>query len=247
MRIKFLKYNLDDLSLEETADEVVMLVKSGGNHQHVVLNAAKIVLMERDEKLAEIINACDLINADGMSIVWASRFLGHKLKERVTGIDLMQKLLEISDKNRYRIFLFGAEEEIVKIVADRISKKYQNLTVAGYRNGYFKKNEELEIIRQINESGSQIVFVGFSSPKKEFFLNRNKDLLKVPFCMGVGGSFDVIAEKYKRAPKWMQRSGLEWFYRYIQEPGRLWKRYTVNNFFFVMTVLKYKFFKKRYQ
>ena len=101
-----------------------------------------------------------------------------------------------------------------------------------------------EIIKRINESESHIVFVGFSSPNKEFFLNRYKDSLKVPFCMGVGGSFDVFAGKYKRAPKWMQKIGLEWFYRYIQEPGRLWKRYTVNNFLFVMLVLRYKFFKK---
>lgn len=244
MRVKFLKYNIDDLSLDETVEKAVELINSNRTHQHVALNAAKIVLMEKDKTLADIVNACDLINADGMSIIWASRFLGCKLKERVTGIDLMQKLLEVADKNCYRVFLFGAEEEIVKIVADRIKEKYKNLTVAGYRNGYYKKGEESNIIKRINESSSQIVFVGFSSPNKEFFLNRYKNLLRVPFCMGVGGSFDVIAGKYKRAPKWMQKIGLEWFYRYVQEPGRLWKRYTINNFLFVMLVLRYKFFKK---
>jgi len=244
LRIKFLKYALDDLSFNETVDKAVELISSDTTHQHVVLNAAKIVLMEKDKELADIVNSCDLISADGMSIVWASRLLGKKLKERVAGIDLMQKLLEIADKNRYRIFLFGAEEEVVKSVSNRIREKYKNLIVAGYRNGYYKKEEESEIIKQINESESQIVFVGFSSPNKEFFLNRHKHSLKVPFCMGVGGSFDVIAGKYKRAPKWMQKAGLEWFYRYIQEPGRLWKRYTINNFLFVMVVLRYKFFKK---
>lgn len=244
MRIKFLKYNLDDLSLDETVNKAVELINSGKTHQHVVLNAAKIVLMEKDKELADIVNSCDLINADGMSIVWASKFLGKKLKERVAGIDLMQRLLEVADENKYRIFLFGAEEEVVKAVSDKIRQKYKNLTVAGYRNGYYKKEEEPEIIERINESESHIVFVGFSSPNKEFFLNRYKDSLKVPFCMGVGGSFDVFAGKYKRAPKWMQKIGLEWFYRYIQEPGRLWKRYTVNNFLFIMLVLRYKFFKK---
>ena len=244
MRIKFLEYNLDDLSIDETANKAVELINSGGTHQHVVLNAAKIVLMEKDKELADIVNSCDLISADGMSIVWASKFLGNKLKERVAGIDLMQKLLEIADKNRYRIFLFGAEEEVVKSVSEKIKSKYNNLTVAGYRNGFFKKEEEPEIIKQINDSESHIVFVGFSSPKKEFFLHYNKNLLTVPFCMGVGGSFDVFAGKYKRAPRWMQRAGLEWFYRYIQEPGRLWKRYTINNFLFVMIVLRYKIFKK---
>ena len=244
MRIKFLKYNLDDLSLEETVNKAVELINLGSTHQHVVLNAAKIVLMEKDDELAGIVNSCDLISADGISIVWASRFLGNKLKERVAGIDLMQKLLETADKNRYRIFLFGAEEEIVKRVSENIKIKYKNLTLAGYRNGFFKKEEEPEIIKQINDSRSHIVFVGFSSPKKEFFLHYNKNFLTVPFCMGVGGSFDVVAGKYSRAPIWMQRAGFEWFYRYIQEPGRLWKRYTINNFLFVMIVLRYKFFKK---
>ncbi|MCL6088005.1 MAG: WecB/TagA/CpsF family glycosyltransferase, partial [Actinobacteria bacterium] len=135
MRIKFLKYNLDDLSLNETVEKAAELINSSSTHQHVVLNAAKIVLMDRNKELANIVNSCDLISADGMSVVWASRFLGKKLKERVAGIDLMQKLLELADKNKYRIFLFGAEEEIVKIVADKINKKYKNLTVAGYRNG----------------------------------------------------------------------------------------------------------------
>ncbi|MHB1348191.1 MAG: WecB/TagA/CpsF family glycosyltransferase, partial [Candidatus Humimicrobiaceae bacterium] len=222
MRIKFLKYNLDDLSLDETANKVVELINSGSTHQHVVLNAAKVVLMEKDKELADIVNSCDLINADGMSIVWASRFLGHKIKERVAGIDLMEKILEVADEKRYRIFLFGAEEKVVKIVSEKIKVKYKNLKIAGYRNGFFKKEEEPEIIKQINDSRSHIVFVGFSSPKKEFFLHYNKNFFTVPFCMGVGGSFDVIAGKYKRAPKWMQKVGLEWFYRYIQEPGRLW-------------------------
>ena len=232
------------MSIDETVNKAVELINSGSIHQHVVLNAAKIVLMEKDKELADIVNSCDLISADGMSIVWASKFLGKKLKERVAGIDLMQKLLETADKNRYRIFLFGAEEEVVKNVSEKIKSKYNNLTVAGYRNGFFKKEEEPEIIKQINKSNSHIVFVGFSSPNKEFFLNRYKDFLKVPFCMGVGGSFDVFAGKYKRAPRWMQRAGLEWFYRYIQEPGRLWKRYTINNFLFLITVLRYKIFKK---
>ena len=136
MRIKFLEYNLDDLSLDETAKKAVELINSGETHQHVVLNAAKIVLMERNKELAKIVNSCELISADGMSIVWASRFLGNKLKERVTGIDLMEKLLEVADENKYRVFLFGAEEEVVKIVSNKIREKYKNLTVAGYKNGY---------------------------------------------------------------------------------------------------------------
>jgi N-acetylglucosaminyldiphosphoundecaprenol N-acetyl-beta-D-mannosaminyltransferase len=245
LRIKFLKYNLDDLTLEETVDRVVELINSGNTQQHVVLNASKIVLMERNKELAEIINSCAIINADGMSIVWASKILGHKLKGRVTGIDLMQNLLEVADKKGYRIFLLGGEEEVVKIAVNKIQGKYKNLTVAGYRNGYFKKSEELKIVKQINDSNCQILFLGFSSPNKEFFLNDYKNLLKVPFCMGVGGSFDIIAEKYKRAPKRIQKVGLEWFYRYLQEPRRLWKRYTINNLLFVMLVFRYKFFKKQ--
>ena len=244
MRTKFLNYNIDNLTFNETINRIIDIINSGKTNQHVVLNAAKITLMERNKKLAKIINSCDLISADGISIVWASKFLGNKIKERVTGIDLFSKLLEIADQKMYRVFLFGAEEDIVKEAVKKIKQKYNGLIIAGYGNGFFKEEEEIEIINKINKSESHIIFVGISTPKKEYFLNKYKNELEVPFCMGVGGSFDITAGKYKRAPKWMQKNGIEWIYRLFQEPRRMWKRYSIDNFKFIYTVFKYFISKK---
>jgi N-acetylglucosaminyldiphosphoundecaprenol N-acetyl-beta-D-mannosaminyltransferase len=168
--------------------------------------------------------------------------LGKPIKERVAGIDLMINLVEMAHQNNYKIFFFGAKEEVVKKVVEDYSKLYSKDIIAGFRNGYFRKDEEPAIAKQISESGANILFVAISSPTKENFLYENKLLLKnVNFIMGVGGSFDVVAGKVKRAPKWMQASGLEWFYRFIQEPKRMWKRYLIGNSKFIYLVLKEKF------
>jgi N-acetylglucosaminyldiphosphoundecaprenol N-acetyl-beta-D-mannosaminyltransferase len=157
----------------------------------------------------------------------------------------MEALVELAYQNQYKIFFFGAKEEVVKTVVDRYSNDYSPKIIAGYRNGYFKKDEEQDIAKQISDSGANILFVAISSPTKENFLYENKKLLnKVNFIMGVGGSFDVVSGKVKRAPVWMQNSGLEWFYRFAQEPKRMWKRYLVGNSKFIALVLKEKFFNK---
>jgi N-acetylglucosaminyldiphosphoundecaprenol N-acetyl-beta-D-mannosaminyltransferase len=210
--------------------------------QHVVVNAGKIVQMQKDEQLRESVNNSDIINADGQAVVWAANFLNKPLKERVAGIDLMENLVELAYKNNYKIFLFGAKEEVVKEVATIYSKKYGSDIIAGYRNGYYQKEEEASIANEIVSSGANMLFVAITSPKKENFLyDFKKELKAVNFTMGVGGSFDVIAGLTKRAPKWMQNSGLEWFYRFVQEPKRMWKRYLVGNSKFIYLVFKEKF------
>ncbi len=209
---------------------------------HVVVNAGKIVAMQKDLQLRQSVNESDLINADGQAVVWASKVLGKPLKERVAGIDLMVNLVELAHKKKHKIFFFGAKEEVVKKVVDRYSNEYSSEIIAGYRNGYFKKEEEQSIAKEIGESGAHILFVAISSPTKENFLYENRTLLrKVNFIMGVGGSFDVVAGKVKRAPIWMQNAGLEWFYRFMQEPKRMWKRYLIGNSKFIFLVLKERF------
>jgi len=197
MRTKFLEYNIDNLTFDETIDKIIDLINLGKTSQHVVLNAAKITLMERDKKLAKIVNSCDLISADGISIVWTSKFLGNKIKERVTGIDLFSRLLEIADQKRYRIYLLGADEGVIKNSVKKIREKYKELTIAGYRNGFFNEEDEVNIVNEINQSNSHILFVGISTPKKEYFLDKYKNKFNVPFCMGVGGSLDITAGRYQ--------------------------------------------------
>lgn len=241
-KIKILNTSIHDLTMKETLREVDNTIEQGGQLHHVVVNAGKIVAMQQDLQLRKSVNESDLINADGQAVVWASRVLGKPLKERVAGIDLMVNLVILAAEKKYKIFFFGAKEEVVSEVVKTYSNQYSPNIIAGYRNGYFKKEEEHDIAKEISNSGANILFVAISSPTKENFLYENKGLLKnVNFVMGVGGSFDVVAGKVKRAPLWMQNYGLEWFYRFIQEPKRMWRRYLVGNYKFLTLVLKEKF------
>lgn len=240
-RVNILNTTIDNVSIAETLHIINEAIQNNQQIHHVVVNAGKIVDMQKDLQLRKSVNESDLINADGQAVVWASRFLGKPLKERVAGIDLMVNLVELAHQKNYKIFFFGAKEEIVAKVVEIYSDQYSQNIIAGYRNGYFKKDEEQQIAKQISDSGANILFVAISSPTKENFLYENKALLnKVNFIMGVGGSFDVIAGKVKRAPLWMQKCGLEWFYRFIQEPKRMWKRYLIGNTKFILLVLKEK-------
>ncbi len=228
-------------SMRQTINFIDEAVKSGKNLQHVVVNAGKIVSMQSDSELRKSVLEADIINADGQAVVWASKFLGQGLPERVAGIDLMVNLIELCYQKGYKCYFFGAKECVVKKVVETYALKYSKLIIAGYRNGYFSEDEEEKIVEDIRKSGANMLFVALSSPKKEIFINKYKDIIDVPFVMGVGGSFDVIAGLTKRAPFWMQRFGIEWFYRLIQEPKRLWKRYLIGNYKFVLLVLKERF------
>jgi N-acetylglucosaminyldiphosphoundecaprenol N-acetyl-beta-D-mannosaminyltransferase len=246
-RYKIFNTYIDTYTFDETLKEIERIILAGKPTQHVVINAAKVNLMQKDKQLTEIVNSCSLINADGASIVWAAKKLGIPLEERVTGIDLFLKLVEISSIKGYRIFLFGAQEEIVVKVKRVFKEKYPKIQIAGIRNGYFKEDEEAEIVNMIAQSNSDILFVAFSSPQKEFWINKYLDQLNVPFVMGVGGSFDIVAGSTGRAPLWMQKRGLEWFYRFLQEPGRMWKRYLIGNAKYIILVYKTKFLQKKHK
>ncbi len=233
--------SVDDLTMEETIRVVNDCIENGDHIHHTVVNAGKIVAMQEDPELKESVLGADMINADGQSVVWASRFLRTPLKERVAGIDLMRRVLELAAKKGYKVYLLGGAEEVVNRVHEKVCKEFGNEVICGFRNGYFSREEEKPIAEEILSSGAQILFVGISSPKKENFLYRNNKLLhKVNFVMGVGGSFDVLAGKVKRAPLWMQKVGIEWLYRFLQEPKRLWKRYLIGNLKFIALVLQYK-------
>ena len=241
--INILNTRIHNLTMQETLCKIEDVITNKKQLHHVVVNAGKIVAMQKDLQLRKSVNDSDLINADGQAVVWASRILKKPLKERVAGIDLMINLVKMAHDKRLKIFFLGAKEEVVKEVVDKYSKQYSGNIIAGYRNGYFDKDEEPRIAKDIADSGADILFVAISSPTKENFLFNYKGVLKsVSFIMGVGGSFDVIAGKVKRAPLWMQNSGLEWFHRLMQEPKRMWKRYVIGNTKFIFLVLKEKLF-----
>ena len=242
-KINFLDIPLDILTMDETVNKIDKAIISNKQVHHCVINAGKVVKIQNDEILKKSVINSDIINADGMSIVWSVRFLGYKIQERVAGIDLMENLIRLAHKKKYCCFFLGAKEEVVKNVVSYYSVKYSENIIAGFRNGYFDEKDEKDIIKKIKDSDAEFLFVAITSPKKEIFLNKYKNELKnINLIMGVGGSFDVIAGTIRRAPKYIQDLGLEWFYRFIQEPRRMWRRYLIGNFKFVILIFKARFF-----
>lgn len=239
-RYPLLNTYVNALTMDETIAYVEEIIEKRIPVQHVVINASRVNLINDDPCLAEIVNACPLINADGSSIVWAAKQLGIPLKERVTGCDLFQELVALAAEKNYKIYLFGAKEEVVSAVKEIFEQKYPALQIVGYRNGYFTEADEQDMVADMAASGADMMFVAFSSPKKEYWVHKYLNQLNIPFVMGVGGSFDIVAGKTKRAPVWMQKIGMEWFYRFIQEPRRMWKRYVIGNIKFVLLTYKYK-------
>jgi len=237
-RITMMGCEMDNLTMEETLQTVEGFITKGTPHQHVVVNVDKLVKANRDPELRRIINECALINVDGMPVVWAARLLGKPLKERVAGVDLFEALMKRAAEKGWRVYLLGAREEVVSGVKHTYEKKYSGLTIAGYRNGYWKPEEEAGIVADIAAAKADLLFVAISSPKKEHFLGQHQADMKIPFAMGVGGTFDVAVGRVKRAPLWMQRSGLEWFYRFLQEPRRMFRRYFIDDMGFIWLFLK---------
>jgi len=198
-----------------------------------VVNVAKIVNARKNPDLRAAIDEADLVLADGAPIVWLSRMAGEPLPERVAGIDLMFELLREANDKHYSIYLLGAKPDALQEVVRIVQRDYPGVHIAGYRDGYFDKDEEQAVAEEIRNTRPDILFVAISPPKKEIFLRRWRKFIDVPICHGVGGSFDILAGVTKRAPRWMQKCGLEWLYRIIQEPRRMWKRYLITNTIFI--------------
>jgi exopolysaccharide biosynthesis WecB/TagA/CpsF family protein len=237
-RIALLGTFVDSLTFQETLLRIEEIVESRRPTQHVVLNAAKIVAIQSDPVLKGIVEGCGLINADGASVVWASRILGIPLPERVTGIDLMHALIERAATRKWRIFFLGARREVLEKVVSRVRRDYPGAEVAGSHHGYFGEEDSPRVVDAIAASHADLLFVGLPSPRKEAWLQQHLAALGVPFCMGVGGSFDVFAGVVRRAPGWVQAIGMEWFYRFLQEPRRLWRRYLLTNGRFLLLVIR---------
>lgn len=239
-RIEVMGCPMDVASMAITVATIREAVVAGRFTQHVVVNVAKLVHMRNDAQLRESVESCDIINIDGMGVLLGARFLGHDVRERVAGVDLFHELLAMSAREGLSVYLLGAQDEVVATTAHKVEALYPGLQIAGYHHGYFW-DDEAGMVEKIRASGAQLLFVAITSPKKENFINRWRDQLGVTFVMGVGGTFDVVAGNVKRAPLWMQKYGLEWLYRVIQEPGRMWKRYLTTNSKFAWLLIKAKY------
>jgi exopolysaccharide biosynthesis WecB/TagA/CpsF family protein len=237
-RQEILGVPIDALTMDAVLDRVHTAIFGGGRLRIGIVNAAKLVQMRRDTTLRADVLSCDLILADGVPVVWASRLLGRPLPERVAGIDLMYRMLARGHEHGYGVYCLGASEGVLAAAVGQIASKYRLVRLVGCHHGYFTPREEPAIVAAINRAQPDILLVGISSPKKERFLARWSEQLGVPVCHGVGGSFDVLAGKVRRAPLAWQRLGLEWLYRVKQEPRRLWWRYLVTNTLFCAIVAR---------
>lgn len=236
MRSEMFGVPLDLLTMDESVLRCVQLVESDVPIQHVVLNASKVVMMEDVPGLRDIVGQCAMVNADGQSIVWAGRLLGVPVPERVAGIDLMEHLIAEAELRGWPTFFLGARQEVLDSFVEWVRVHYPRLVIAGLQNGYWA--DEAAVAEAVGRSGARLLFVGISSPQKELFLSEHLSEMGAVFAMGVGGSFDVMAGRTRRAPLWMRRMGLEWLYRFAQEPGRMWRRYLLGNARFVGLVLR---------
>ena len=226
-RVEVLGVPVDALSAEQTVDRIVGLVASGGPSSGVGINAANLITARDHPGYRRHLERADIVSADGQSIVWTARLLGAPVTERVAGIDLMQRLVREAHRRQWRIYLLGGTRPVVAELARRLRNR--ECHVVGYRDGYFSPNEHETIVSELTRVHPDVLFVGMPSPAKEAFVLGPARVAGVPFSLGVGGSFDVLAGRRRRAPRWMQAAGLEWLFRLVQEPRRLWWRYLSTN------------------
>lgn len=232
MRLKFLGVPVDVLTLDETVAKAAIAMRTRRHCQHVALNVAKFINMRNNDQLQQDVVNSDIISIDGMGIVWGGKLLGLNIPERVTGIDLFDRIILMCAQEGFRPYLLGAKKEVLKKAVNNLLIKYPGLEIAGWRDGYFDTCREDEVINAIREFGADCLFIGLPTPRKEHLLARFRDKLNVPFVMGVGGTFDVVAGSVKRAPILVQDFGFEWLYRLLQEPRRLfWRYFTTNTAF----------------
>lgn len=235
-RVDLFGVPLDALDAQETLARAFALADGTRPSQHVVLNAAKVVAMADDRRLRDVIAGCDLVNADGASVVWASRLLGTPVPERVAGIDLFLAIVARAASTGHRVYFLGATDDVLAAMLDRFGREYPTLQIVGAHHGYW--HDDAVIVDAIRAAKPHFLFVAIPSPRKEFWLHEHLAELDVPFAMGVGGAFDVVAGKVRRAPRWVQRAGCEWLYRFAQEPRRMWRRYLVGNCRFAWITLQ---------
>ena len=229
---------LDALTMDDVLDRCRASLATRERTLVGVVNAAKMVRLRDDAHLRDSLLDCDVLLADGQSVVWASRLLRRAVPERVAGVDLFERLLELAARDGRSVYLLGARADVLATLQQRLGERFPALKIVGARDGYFTDAEASTVAADIADSGADMLFLGMTSPKKEIFLGDFGETLGVPVLHGVGGSFDILAGVTKRAPLLWQRLGLEWLYRVLQEPRRLWRRYFTTNVTFIALVLR---------
>lgn len=241
MKQKLFNIYINNITMEGCINEIDNLINNGRYNYVVTPNVDHIVKLQDDNELKEVYDNANLVVTDGMPLIWYSKLIKKPIVEKISGSDLFPRVCELASKKGYKVFLLGAREGVAIEAANRLKSKYTGLEIAGVYSppfGFEKDKEQInKIISLINKSKPHILAVGLGAPKQEKFIYKNKDLLKVPISLAIGASIDFEAGNIKRAPVWMQKVGLEWFYRLLKEPKRMYRRYLIEDMKFIRIMI----------
>ncbi len=248
-RVELLGVPIDSVTMEEALERIEGLIRARRPSYAVTPNVDVLVQLQTDQEFRRIYEGASLVLADGVPLLWAGKFLGTPLKAKVAGSDLFVEFCALAAKKGHTVYFMGAMPGVGAKAAEVLTARYPGLEVVGtYSPSFgFEKNEAecREIVQKIRAAAPDVLFVGLGSPKQEKWMDRFKEELGVPVTVGVGISFDYVAGTVKRAPLWMQRSGLEWLFRLMIEPKRLWRRYLVRDPIFIWLIMRQKCSKKK--
>jgi N-acetylglucosaminyldiphosphoundecaprenol N-acetyl-beta-D-mannosaminyltransferase len=235
--VRVLDVPISRVSNAEAMTILTQFVRSGSPHLVVTADASAVVTAARDPEFCAVVNSADLVTPDSTGILWAARHLGQPLPERVSGVDLAERLCELAARHGWAIFFYGAAPGVAEEAAARMQERYPGMRVSGTAHGFLSEPEQVALEERIRESRPEILFVAMGIPRQEKWIASRMASLGVPVSMGVGGSFDVFAGRVNRAPGWMQRRGLEWLYRVWKNPRKISKVATLPQF--VLLVLRH--------
>lgn len=233
-KVNVLGVKIDKVTIESATDRICEMLRKSGNHAVFTPNSEIIYAAYKDSRFCELLNSADMLTADGIGVVYASKILGNPVLERAGGYDIACRVIDKISESGDRLYLFGGKPNVAEKAAENLKSKYPFINICGTKNGYFSPEESDSIISDINESGADIVFVCLGSPLQEKWIFENRNKLSCHVMMGIGGSLDVFAGVAERAPKIWQNLGLEWLYRLIKEPKRFWRMLALPKFAFTV-------------
>lgn len=229
-RATVLGVGIDSVTMDEAVNWLEQFITEGRPRLVATANAEMVMLAQEDLELAAVLASADLVVPDGAGVVWAARHSGQAVPERVAGFDLTQRLLDLAARKQYSVYFFGGSPGVAETAANMAMQRYSGLQIAGIRHGFFSKEDEKTILQDIRETSPHILLVALGVPKQEKWLALHLNDIHVPVSIGVGGTFDVMAGVASRAPQWMQKAGLEWFYRLLRQPQRIGRMLALPNF-----------------
>jgi len=234
MRTKILGVLFNNISPEEACDTAISFLERGTPAVIFTPNPEMVMLARKDAGFKHILNSADLVIPDGIGIVYASRFTDGPITQRVPGIDLLTDIFDNIRNSGRSIYLLGAAPGVTDTAAEKLTASFPGLKIAGNYHGYFKDEDDAGIISKINDAQPDILLVGLGFPRQERWIYKHKDIINTKIMIGVGGSFDVFSGKVTRAPKIFQKMGLEWLFRLIRQPSRIWRQRVLVKFAFII-------------